>query len=306
MKAGKTTLGSQMPSPLILAFEAGYHALSGVYAQDITSWAEFKQVVRQLKDKELQEQFKTIVIDTVDLAATLCEKYVCNQNDVDTIGQIHYGQGWTLLKKEFEEPFRVITQLGYAVYFISHAKERVFTRADGTEYNKIGPSVSNTFNSIVENMVDIYGYMHPVTEGGHTKVVITLRATDDSVSAGGRFKYITPEINGDYDALVKALNDAIDKEAELTGNKYVTDEREHVTKHIEVNFDNELKKFNEIVKKLQDKHSEEEFSSNIAPRITEITNKYLGRGKKVSQCTREQADMIFLINDELKDVIQEL
>lgn len=36
-KIGKTTLGSQMPKPLILAFERGYNALAGVYVQDITS-----------------------------------------------------------------------------------------------------------------------------------------------------------------------------------------------------------------------------------------------------------------------------
>lgn len=31
-KCGKTTLGSKMPSPLILAFERGYSALPGVIA----------------------------------------------------------------------------------------------------------------------------------------------------------------------------------------------------------------------------------------------------------------------------------
>ena len=39
-KIGKTTFGSKMPGALILAFERGYNALPGVYAQDITSWAE--------------------------------------------------------------------------------------------------------------------------------------------------------------------------------------------------------------------------------------------------------------------------
>ena len=127
-KVGKTTLASQMPKPLLLAFERGYNAIAGIVAQDITSWSELKQVVRELKKPEVKETFHTICIDTVDIAATLCDKYVCSQNDVDTIGQIPYGQGWTLLKKEFEEVFRTITQLGYAVYFISHAKEVTFKR----------------------------------------------------------------------------------------------------------------------------------------------------------------------------------
>lgn len=151
-KTGKTTLASQMPKPLLLAFERGYNAIANIYAQDITSWSEMKQAVLQLKKAEIKEMFSTICIDTVDIAAQLCEKYVCDQNGVDTISQIPYGQGWGLLKKEFESVFRSITQMGYAVFFISHAKEGVFKRQDGTEYSTIRPSVGNTYNSIIENM----------------------------------------------------------------------------------------------------------------------------------------------------------
>ena len=96
-KVGKTTLASQMPKPLLLAFERGYNAIPGLMVQDVTTWAEVKQVERQLKKPEVKEMFSTICIDTVDIAATLCEKYVCNQNDVDTISKIPYGQGWGLL-----------------------------------------------------------------------------------------------------------------------------------------------------------------------------------------------------------------
>jgi len=31
-KSGKTTLGSQMPKPLLLAFERGYNAIPGIIA----------------------------------------------------------------------------------------------------------------------------------------------------------------------------------------------------------------------------------------------------------------------------------
>lgn len=111
-----------------------------------------KQAVRQLKQPEVKERFKSVIIDTVDIAATLCDKYVCSQNEVDSINKIPYGQGWNLLKKEFEEVFRTITQLGYAVCFISHVKEVPFKRQDGTEYTLIRPSISDTYNKIVENM----------------------------------------------------------------------------------------------------------------------------------------------------------
>lgn len=151
-KVGKTTLGAEMPKPLLLAFERGYNAIAGIIAQDITSWSDIKQVVRELKKPENKESFSTIIIDTVDVAATYCEKYICGQNGVNALGEIPYGQGWTLLKKEFEDVFRTITQQGYAVYFIAHYKEGSFKKSDGTEYSIIRPSVSDTYNRIIENM----------------------------------------------------------------------------------------------------------------------------------------------------------
>ena len=36
-------------------------------------------------------------------------------------------------------------------------------------------------------------------------------------------------------------------------------------------------------------------------KITEIVDKYLGKGKKVSDATREQAELIYLIVSEIKE-----
>lgn len=92
-KVGKTSLGADMPKPLLLAFERGYNALAGIIAQDISSWSEIKQVVRELKKPENKESFSTIIVDTVDVAAIQCEKYICGQNGVNALGEIPYGQG---------------------------------------------------------------------------------------------------------------------------------------------------------------------------------------------------------------------
>ena len=41
-KIGKTTLATQMPNALLLAFEKGYNTLPGIMAQDVTTWGEMK------------------------------------------------------------------------------------------------------------------------------------------------------------------------------------------------------------------------------------------------------------------------
>ena len=202
-KSGKTTLASQAGTALIMAFERGYNALPGVYAVDVTSWGDVRSLLRELKKPDVKAKFQSVVFDTIDIAGTLCEKYICAQNGVDKIGEIPYGGGWTLMKKEFEEVLRTVTQLGYAVFLISHSKDKVFKRQDGTEYNQIVPSCPTTFNEIAKNLVDIYAYSEKYTdEQGNSKVRLVLRSKDNSIDCGCRFKYIDPIIDMSYQALV--------------------------------------------------------------------------------------------------------
>ena len=295
-KSGKTTFASQMPKPLILAFERGYNALPGVMAQDITTWGEMKQVVRQLKDPAVKEMFSSVAVDTVDIAGALCEKYVCSQNGVDTLSEIPYGQGWTKVKKEFEEVFRTITQLGYAVVFISHSKDKTFKNRNGVEYNQIVPTCPTSYNNIAKDAADIYAYAEKYTENGEAKVRLVLRSPDNSAETGCRFKYITPVIDFTYNNLVKALNDAIDKEAEQNNNQFVTNDREVAVIKTEYDYEGLMEEFKSLVGGLMNDNPE-----YFGPRITQIVDKYLGRGKKVTEATIDQAEFISLINTEIKE-----
>ncbi len=304
---GKTTLASQMDKSLLLAFEKGYNAIPGIIAQDISSWGEMKQVVRELKKPEVKENFKCIVVDTVDIAASLCEKYICNTLGIENIGDGGWAvNGWAKVKKEFEETFRTISQLGYSLFFISHAKDKTFKRQDGTEYNQIVTSLSTAYDEIIKNMVDIFGYAHNVVqEDGTSKVMLTLRSADNSVDAKSRFKYIEPEIEFNYQSLVKALNDAIDKEEKMSGKAELFTDEKAVTKTLqELDFDTVRKRFEEIVEKIVSTHSEEEMIKEWTPKITQITEKYLGKGKKASQCTRDQVEQLNLIVLDLEDLIK--
>ena len=301
-KVGKTSLGAEMPKPLLLAFEKGYNALAGIVAQDISSWSEMRQVLKELKKPEVKEIYSTIIIDTVDIAATYCEKFVCGQNSVNAIGEIPYGQGWNLLKKEFEEVFRAITQAGYAVYFISHDKEGIFKTKEGIEFSIIRPSISDTYNNIIKNMADIFGYMYIDNTDGVSKRRIRLRSQDGSIACGCRFKYIAEDIGADYTDLVKALNDAIDEEANKKGKDLVTNEKNKI-KIEELDFDKIKSDFETIVTNIISSHTDDEMKEIWTPKITQITEKYLGKGKKASQCTRDQVEQLNLIVSDLRDLL---
>lgn len=297
-KCGKTTFGSKMPGHLLLAFERGYNALPGVMAQDITTWGEMKQVVRELKKPEVKAIFKSIIIDTVDIAADCCQKYICNQLGIENIGDGGWAtNGWAKYKKEFEDTFRTLTQLGYAVVFISHDKEKTIKPQNMNEYQQIGSSMQSSALSIIENMADIIGYAHPkVSSDGNSKMVLTLRSFDNSVRCGCRFRYIAPEIDFTYDALTKALNEAIDKEAQETNNQYVTDEKQMVPIVKEYNYDALMEEFQMLAGKLMETNGAVNGS-----KITQIIERYLGKGKKIVETTRDQAEFIYLIISDIKE-----
>ncbi len=292
-KCGKTTLAAQMEKPLLLAFEPGYHALPGVLAQDVTSWAEMKQIYRQLKDPRVQEMYRCVIVDTIDIAADRCKKYICNQNGIEDLGDLGYGKGWTKFKEEFNEVFRGLTQLGYAVFFIGHEKLEVVDNPDGTKTTKIRPQLSNSTKTVIAGMADIYGYAHQKAAGEMS--VLTLRDGSGIIECGCRFKYMPLEIVMSYKNLVNALNEAIDKEAEETNNMYVTNERIVAPSEVVYDYDALMEEFQSIVGTLMSK------GTSNGPKITTIVEKYLGKGKKVGDTTPDQAEFVHLIVTDLKD-----
>lgn len=296
-KVGKTTFGSKMPGHLLLAFERGYNALPGVRAIDVTTWGEMKQIVRELKKPEVKEVYKSIIVDTADVAADACQKYICNQLGIENIGDGGWStNGWAKYKKEFEDTFRTLTQLGYAVVFISHEKEKTIKLQTGTEYQQMGSSMQTSAMAIVENMSDIIGYAHPIIDkNGESKRVLSLRSPDNTIRCGCRFRYIAPEIEFSYESLTKALNEAIDKEASETNNQFVTNDRQAAPILKEYDYDGLMAEFQDLVGSLMNKNPQ-----FYGPRITQVVDKYLGKGKKVSDATIEQAEFIALIIDEIR------
>ena len=292
-KTGKTTLATQMGDAILLAFEQGYNALPGVIAQDILTWGDMRQTYNQLRKPEVKARFKAVIVDTIDVAADKCKKYICQQNDIEDLGDLGYGKGWTKFKDEFNEIFRGLTQLGYAVFFIGHHKEQTLNTSDGKERIIVRPNLSNSTRETIAGMADIYGYAHQLRADEMS--VLTLRDPSGSIECGCRFKYIPHEITLSYDNLVNAITNAIDKEAAEHDGKYVTEERAKVVEAPTYNYAALMDEFQTIVGQLM--------STNPAngSKITAIVEKYLGKGKKVSDTTETQVEFVHLIIEDIKE-----
>lgn len=298
VKSGKTTNASKFPGALLLAFEKGYSALPGVYAKPMNSWGDFIKVLRELKDPAVKEKFETIVIDTADIAFDYAEQYICNVNGVSNIGDMPYGQGFSQLGKEFDSKLRQIVQLDYGLVLISHSADKTFQNEDGSEYNKIVPTLPNRARLITSRLCDIIGYSRQIETPEGLETFLFMRGTP-RFEAGSRFKYTSDKIPFSYSNLVEDIGQAIDKQAEEDGGKYVTDTRENIYQEDEsdLDFDSLMEEFETITREMVETDAE-----YFAPRITEIAEKHLGQGKKVGEISRAQTMILDIIVDEMKEL----
>lgn len=294
-KVGKTSFAAQLPNNLIFSFEIGTNALSGIYALPITKWTDFKVAIKQLEKSEVREKFHTVTLDTVSVAYSLCEKYVCAQNGVQSIGDIPYGKGYMLTRIEFEETLRKVSMMGLGIILIAHAARRVEKQSDDSEIEFFSPDLDKRCYSIVNQLVDIIGYIDVrFNEDGSTSRWLYTRRTP-TVMAGSRWKYLDPKIPFGYQELVDAIGRAIER-AEKDDGAVVVDERA-VSVEKERSYDEIRNEAETLWGKLIEKNPEN------ADKIMAVVEKVFGQRIKLSSITPNQKDLYELVVAEMRDLL---
>ena len=296
-KSGKTTIASRFPKSLVFAFEKGYSAIPGIMAMPINSWREFRSYLSDLDEPETKEMYKTIVIDTADIAYDYCTEYILNQNGASNMKDIAYGAGYNMVMKEFDKCIRRILQMDYGLVLISHSQDVTLKDENDNEYQQMMPTLDKRGRLVCERTCDIIGLTRPVRqEDGSVVTKLFMRETPRFV-AGSRFKYTPDVIDLSYENLLNAINDAINKEAAETGNQYVTATKANLYAENDdevFDFKAMIDEFGSIVNKLMDKDVQ---NRSI---IAKIVADYLGPNKKVSECSESDAGRIDLILKELR------
>ena len=296
-KVGKTSMACQFRKNLLLGFEHGWNAIGGVKAIDVTKWADFQLILRQLEKPEAKTMYDTITIDTIGIAWDACEQYICAQNGVQKIADIPWGGGYSACKKEFESCLRKITQLGYGLVIIAHVERRIEKRADDSEVEILGPAIPKRAYEIVNQLVDIIGYIDVTwDEEGNSERWLYTRKTP-TVMAGSRFKYLAPKIKFGYQELVDAIAEAIEKSEKIDGAK-VVDKQENIIEKT-LSFNEVRNEAMELWNKLIELDPE---NSKIILKKVEMV---FGRVMKLSEITEDQVDLFNLVVLDMRDLLKE-
>ena len=302
MKVGKTTFATQIPNSLLLAFEKGYQALPRVFAQDITKWTDLQSVTNQLRKDAVREKFKTVVIDTADIAWDLCVEYVCNRNGVNALGDIPWGQGYTEASEEFATQLRKISNLGYGIVFTSHTK--IVTVGDeekGEEsYQKVSSTLPKRAHKIINGMVDLIGYIAiEYSDDGAAERILYTRDTPN-VEAGTRFRFLPTKIKFDYqtvvDEIAKAIEISASKENVTPTHTEVTSTQLRGTQFTYEELAERGKEIWEAVIQSDPQRVEE----NAVDMLNEV-EKVFGVRMKLSQISRNQVDLYEVLIRNLEE-----
>lgn len=295
-KTGKTTFAVQAPRNLLLAFEKGYNALGGVKVQDINSWVDFKKVLAQLRDERVRAMYDTISIDTVGIMWDLCEKYICIQNGVTKISEIQWGAGYKACKDEFDKALRDITMLGYGLIIIAHVDIKTEKTPEGEDVEIIGPAIPARAYAIVNQLVDIIGYIKiDYNADGTSERWLYTRATP-RVMAGSRFAHLPAKIRFSYNDMANSLADAIEMAGKLDGVTIV-DKAPIAPMAQKREFEDIRNEAAAVWKRLLDQNQ------NNVDKMGNIIENIFGSRIKLSEVTIAQQDLFELALDELKKLL---
>ena len=301
-KTGKSTFGSQLPRALFMNFEQGTNALAGIRSAPILRWTDAKKVLTQLRKPQAKEMYDSIVVDTASIAWQLCEKYICQRENVDSIRDVPWGQGWNMLKNEFSEFWREITLLGFGILFIAHSKDKPteMRNEDGEAITAVCPDLPNQCYTIINSIVDIIGYLQvQMNPDGSSERYLYTRSTP-YVFAGSRYQYLAPKIKFGYQELVDAIGDAIDKAVELDGAQ-VTDHTE-IAQVKDRPFAEVMTEAKEIWMKYLDVGEEEKDQHLMI--MKDIIKKVFGSEDfKLSQAVPSQSSLVEYFIDEVKQLM---
>lgn len=126
---GKSTLSAElfnrMGKAVTFGFEDRFKGIGGLNLVKINNWNEARQYVQQLKigvSKGKKLPFDCVILDPVGRAGDMCSKYICKENNVEDLGDIPYGGGYSMLETEFDTFVDDLSALGLKVNYVAHGK----------------------------------------------------------------------------------------------------------------------------------------------------------------------------------------
>lgn len=293
----KTTVATaDIEHTLLGAFEIGYKFIPGIRAVNLTNWHGLKDTVRQLNSQEARDTYKTIVIDTIGLAYKACIAYVCARKDVSEIGEIPYGQGYSMAKNEFEKTILQIPQMGYGLVMIAHSEELNDEKNGVSIKVDIDKRPSSVIKGLADFIILARKEAKDATENGapgEMSVYAYSETDNPNIEVKSRARFFPKRFEFTHTNLQKALEFAIKEQDKFYGIESVEAPSFDAYKETQV----DIKEIQNGIINL----ATEIFKTTSAERATQAIQKEL-KGVRVSETTDAHLPALFALRDALVEI----
>lgn len=160
---GKTLFAARFPDPVFLDTEGStrYYDVRRIIQPNgqstPTSWQMLLEMATAVKDGEIT--CKTLVIDSLDWAETLCAKAICDKARKDGIEDFGYGKGYTYLEEEFGRFLNLLNEIfhkGINIVGTAHAAmQRVELPEETGAYDHWAMKLEKKTAALVKEWADV-------------------------------------------------------------------------------------------------------------------------------------------------------
>lgn len=162
---GKSSLAAQFPDPLFIDTEGSTNNMNVARMDRPTSWQFLHQQVDFVKNNK---PCKTLIIDTIDWAESLCNRHVCAEHNVKGIEDFGYGKGYVYATEEFGRLLNKLTdviEVGINVVLTAHSQIVKFEQPDEMgaydRYQlKLGRGTGSRTAAIVKEWADMVLFLN--------------------------------------------------------------------------------------------------------------------------------------------------
>jgi hypothetical protein len=214
---GKTTLGNQFPKPVFISTEPGTSAMHAAAVQ-VSTWQDMKLVLDALKNEK--HGYKTVVLDTVDIAYNLCATHVCESNGWIDVADGDWGRGWRAVDREWTNMIAQLRSLPMCTLFIGHEKreeimERMGNRDVATGRHRVSTALPRSARATLHSAMDFIIRCEFTEENERilrTQPVESKRERIEAKARGHRGAMLPVTLDMSFDALETAFREHMSEE----------------------------------------------------------------------------------------------
>ena len=278
---GKSSLASQFPEPLFIDTEGSTDNMDVARLDKPTSWIMLNNQIAFIKANPTV--CKTLVIDTIDWAESLCVDNLCAMHDKKGIEDFGYGNGYVYAKEEmgrFLNKLQDLIEIGINVVLTAHAQIRKFELPDEMgSYDKyelkLGKKTSSQTAPLVKEWADLLLFCN-------YKTYLISQEKSTKKKAQGNQRVMYTEHNPAWDAKNRhGLPSELPLDYNSIAHIFKTEEKEEVKKTIQTEFKDEKKeqlqfeqpKYNgDLEAPKIEKTQEEKIMDNFGDIVKEVEN----------------------------------